>query len=157
MTAAGLSIVQRFWPKVDRREPHECWPWTASTNPHGYGQIKVRDKLQRAHRVAYWLTHGVWPPVVRHTCDNPPCCNPAHLLPGTQSENRQDMYDRGRASGGRTSRRGADHPMAKLTQDDVAEIIRRRATGETYRSLGAAFGIAASQAYRIVVGQRWAA
>lgn len=57
-----------------------------------------------AHRVAYVLTHGDIPDgsgyhgaVVRHKCDNPKCCNPAHLQLGTQKDNVQDMYERGRA------------------------------------------------------------
>lgn len=69
----------------------------------------------RAHRVAYWLTTGEWPAdhVVRHTCDNPPCVNPAHLLLGTHSDNTQDKMDRGRQPVNANSLKTAckrDHP-----------------------------------------------
>jgi hypothetical protein len=50
---------------------------------------------------------------VRHTCDNPPCCNPAHLLLGTQADNCRDMVVRRRSG------------VEKLTPDNVREIRSR--------------------------------
>lgn len=35
-------------------------------------------------------------PFVLHTCDNPPCCNPAHLYRGTALDNARDRDTRGR-------------------------------------------------------------
>lgn len=86
---------QRFWSKVDRRGPDECWPWLAAKSATRYG---VFDKT-RAHRVAYALTHGLIPEgrIVCHRCDNPPCCNPAHLWLGTPKDNTADMVAKGRA------------------------------------------------------------
>lgn len=54
----------------------------------------------KAHRVSYALANGTLPKasVVRHTCDNPPCVNPAHLLAGTQKENMADRKARKRHS-----------------------------------------------------------
>lgn len=92
-------LSDRLWPKVDRRGPDECWPFTGSRNEHGYGLIRGEDgKLVKAHRAAYELTHGPLPAgvVLRHSCDNPPCCNPAHGVPGTQADNVADMIARGR-------------------------------------------------------------
>lgn len=101
-----LSLAERFWSKVDRRGADECWSWTASTFRHGYGKFQLgRDdehpdgRVAYAPRVAWELANGRAIPdgkVVRHHCDNPPCCNPAHLAVGTQAENTSDMVRRGR-------------------------------------------------------------
>ncbi len=86
---------ERFWNKIDRRGARECWPWLGCTNNQGYGRAGKRGY---AHRLAYELSYGDLPPrvVIRHACDNPLCCNPAHLLAGSQSENMRDAVARGR-------------------------------------------------------------
>jgi len=88
---------ERFWCGVKRGEPDECWPWTRSLSPKGYGRVRGRN----AHRVAYELTYGPIPPgmFVCHTCDNPPCCNPAHLFLGTYLDNIADMVAKKRSRG----------------------------------------------------------
>lgn len=159
MTKHGLSLAERFWPKVDVRGPDECWPWTAKSRQQGgYGAIRVDGRIERAHRVAYRLTYGELPDgvVVRHRCDNPPCCNPADLVTGTQLDNIRDMHDRGRASGGRLHRPGEAGPNAKLTAAQVAALRQRRADGATVRVVAAEFGISISQVSRICTGKRWA-
>lgn len=87
--------IARFWAKIDQRGPDDCWPWLAGRSK-GYGQFLN----YLAHRIAWFLTHGEIPAgaVIRHTCDNPPCCNPNHLVPGTHGQNFRDMVERGRAS-----------------------------------------------------------
>jgi hypothetical protein len=103
-------LAERFWEKVDKRGPDECWEWTASRNPDGYGHLRVgslRDgtrRMRKAPRVAYELTHGPIPPssasthgtCVLHSCDNPGCCNPRHLFLGSQYDNIADMQAKGR-------------------------------------------------------------
>lgn len=93
---------ERFWPKVNKAGPapeHRpelgpCWEWTAGQAPHGYGAFAIggREGAVGAHRFAYELLVGPIPDglSVLHHCDNPPCCNPAHLFLGTRAEN---MYD----------------------------------------------------------------
>lgn len=92
------AFLRRFWGKVDQPDPEGCWEWQASTRKNGYGQIWFGDTLLSAHRVAYEAHNGPLPAgyVLRHTCDNPRCCNPAHLLAGTQEANLRDMKVRGR-------------------------------------------------------------
>jgi hypothetical protein len=33
-------------------------------------------------------------PVIRHTCDESACCNPAHWILGTRADNAADYHDR---------------------------------------------------------------
>jgi hypothetical protein len=93
----------RFWSKVDIRGPNECWPWKAYRTKKGYGRFSFNGrkdhKVVRANRCAFFLTHGYWPENGLHTCDNPPCCNPAHVYDGTPKQNTADMLSRGRARG----------------------------------------------------------
>lgn len=87
-----------FWDRIDKSGgPEACWPWTGALNSFGYGNVGEGGFTLTASRVAYELTYGFIPrgdgyhgTVVRHTCDNPPCCNPRHLVLGTQADNNHD-------------------------------------------------------------------
>lgn len=93
----------------------ECWPWIGAVGKDGYGSF---DGTQ-AHRMIYQALHGPLPPevVVRHTCDNPPCCNPKHLITGSHADNVFDRVQRRRGAVGERSGR------AKLTEDQAKEIL----------------------------------
>jgi hypothetical protein len=89
----------RFWAKVDKSpHPNGCWIWTAKLPRHGYGTFGLHGKSKLAHRVCYRNTRGPIPPGldVLHSCDNPPCVNPAHLWLGTNADNVRDKMTKGR-------------------------------------------------------------
>lgn len=123
------SLEERFWEKVDKQGPEECWEWQAATHRHGYGAFGVggRDgKMARAHRISYKLHKGPIPDgcYVLHHCDNPPCVNPDHLYVGTQTDNMQDAVERDRGVGS-PGMPGETHPQAKVTEADVREMRQR--------------------------------
>jgi hypothetical protein len=102
-----------FWAKVDDSAgPDACWPWTGALfrpGPRGYGmnygRIKRNRRTLHAHRVAWELAHGPTGELfVLHKCDNPPCCNPAHLFLGTAADNMADKVRKGRHRWGTTGR-----------------------------------------------------
>jgi hypothetical protein len=60
----------------------------------------MRMQYIASHRIAFLLTHGRLPhPMGCHTCDNPPCCNPAHIFEGTPLDNMRDKVAKGRYRG----------------------------------------------------------
>jgi hypothetical protein len=118
--------------------------WTGRTHPWGYG---MQGPIL-AHRVAYEHAHGPIPDglLVCHRCDNPPCCNPAHLFAGTPKDNMQDMARKGR------SRLGS---RARLTTEDVEAIRAACARGTSRRDLGQRFGVTSDHIGQIARGMRW--
>ena len=77
------------------------------------------SKEMRSHRVAFYLEHGRWPkPCGCHSCDNRPCCNPAHIFEGTIQENTADMMRKGRLG----ERRGEANGFHRLTDELAMEI-----------------------------------
>lgn len=98
----------------------QCVIWEGAKLKGGYGVTTYEGRTQTAHRVAYKRVHGEIPVgmVIMHSCDNPACVNPEHLSLGTQSQNRKDCINKGRAN----VPSGAGHYNAKLTVDIVIEI-----------------------------------
>lgn len=167
MGIAPRSLADRLWSRCIRQE-NGCLEWTGGTNRAGYGQIGrpgVRQRKMATHRAAWEVTHGPIPEGmnVLHRCDNPPCCDPAHLFLGTLSDNSRDCYAKGRRrvvrEGGRS---GEAHHAAKLTTAQVAEIrrryVRRRPGGVppgcSQRELAAEFGVNPTAISRVVSGTR---
>ena len=151
LTMFGVATAERFWAKVERRADDECWPWTASTFHFGYGKFWLDGKNRIASRVAWQLVHGELPTgaVVRHTCDNPPCCNPAHLTTGTQLDNVADRSERDRSA------RGESIHRARLTADAVRQVRAMHSEGSGYRTIAEIFRVNWATVRDVVKGRTW--
>lgn len=156
--------ADKFWILVDKDGPvlrpaiGECWIWTGSRLPKGYGRFYPRWRVGLyAHRVSWEMANGIAVPDgldVRHECDNPPCVRPSHLVVGTKSDNMQDMLRRGR--GGEVGSPGELHPAHKLTEEQVLEIRRRWVDGGvSQRELAVEFGVTRGLVGHIVRRVAW--
>lgn len=173
----------RFWAKAVTGGREECWNWTAYRTPGGYGMFQVEaKKWVLSHRVAYALALGEIPPgaCVCHSCDNPSCCNPAHLFLGTHADNIADRDAKGRqargdrhgshtrpesrATGVRNGRRtkpestarGEVVGIARLSTLQVQEIRSRYSGGGvTSRGLAGEYGVNKSTILRAIRGETW--
>jgi len=145
--------IERFLGFVERRGDDECWPWLG-TCTKGRGHFSLHGKTFIAPRIAHYLAMGVdlGDRLACHTrnCNNPTCCNPRHIYPGTRQDDTRDRLACGHQA------RGERHGLAKLTDDKVAEIRRRYATGLiTQDALGREYGVSQATISEIVNYETW--
>jgi hypothetical protein len=135
-----ISLARtRLWGKIDKRRLNECWPWTSGRTRYGYGCIRLGKKRISAHRAVFALMHTISDTmVVRHSCDNPICCNPIHLLAGTQQDNIDDMMKRGRY--GRWRKRKPREESEISGNRGEAFIIKSKASGKYLTAKASLFG-----------------
>jgi hypothetical protein len=148
--------IDRFWELVAIAGPDDCWPWLGGWDRKDskYGRFYYGNFHIRAHRLAYILTYGYIPEgtEICHKCDNPPCCNPAHLFAGTHQQNMSDMVAKGRLVG----LKGERSNSVKLTAQQVLEIRSMYETGK-YSHLGLAhtFGVSEAAVQFIITRRTW--
>jgi hypothetical protein len=148
------DFIERFWGHTEASG--DCLEWRRARTPAGYGALRHKGRFLYAHRVAWEIENGPIPDGlhVLHSCDNPPCCNPAHLRIGTHADNVGDMHERGRARS--CGLAGERHPMARLTETQVAEIRARYAAGGvTQYELAPEYGISQAHLSKVVSGKNW--
>jgi hypothetical protein len=128
--------------------PDACWPWIGAHDQDGYGKM---SNSQRAHRVAWAYINGEIPTggVIMHTCDNPPCCNPAHLVLGTNVLNIQDRDLKNRTA------RGESSPLARLTTKQVLQIRDLHKAGVSKHQLSRTFGVCRPTITSIINRETW--
>lgn len=150
------ELPKSYWSKVNVQQSTACWIWSKARNAAGYGTVGWLGKTYPTHRVAAYL-HGIIPTLeskdcILHSCDNPPCCNPAHLRAGTQAENMRDMVGRKRSN----KARGEASGRAKLTAVQVKDIRERYMLDEVTQSyLAKMFGVSTLAINSIVRRKTW--
>lgn len=145
--------MERFWKYVDQSCGTEaCWPWKGYRWPSGYGRVIRKGRNIRTHRLAFMLARGPIPTGmhVLHHCDNPPCCNPAHLFLGTHDTNMADKKAKGRTA------KGEGHGQARLSRGQVLAMREGYEQGRTQEQLAREFGISSGHASAIITRRRWA-
>ncbi len=128
-----------------------CWIWKGGKNGYGYGVFLLPgEKPVRAHRYAYERVHGAIPDgmIVMHSCDNPPCVNPAHLSLGTRDDNNQDKQRKGRHP------HGDSHHWTKISDRQVQEIHGLLADGMSQVAIARRYGVDNSTISNIKTGKR---
>jgi hypothetical protein len=147
-----------FWEKVRRGSSEECWEWTANRKDTGYGRFMIRRKRDGAyrsflaHRIVFYLANGPFNESlsVMHNCDNPACCNPAHLSLGTHLENMRDCVRKGSKAG----MAGERNHQAKLTED-VVRLIRQSTGRGSGAALARRYGVTSTLISNIKTGKAW--
>lgn len=132
------SVYKRWLAKV--QVTPTCWLWTASGNGAGHGKLRMADgTLPYAHRLSYEHFNGPIPEglVVRHTCDEPRCVNPAHLAVGTHADNHTDMKDAMLRNDRRRYKLTADL-VRKIREDPRQDTVIARELGVNKSTIGLA-------------------
>lgn len=139
--------IPRFWAKVEKRNPDQCWPWKGAVTTHGYGNAAHKGRNFGAHKLAYIFAGGHVPDglEILHSCDNRLCCNPAHLGVGTKKDNAADKVARNRIP--------ASNPM-KLTAESARAIKAARGKASSGQ-LAKQYGITQSYVFQLWRGTAW--
>jgi hypothetical protein len=149
-----------------------CWEWQGKMfSNSGYGYFYMGKGWQggshgvRTMRAAYalYIDRNIPEKIhVCHSCDNPKCVNPAHLWLGTNEENMQDMFKKGRNVRGHGEvvkvavPRGGNHYKSHLNDQDILDIIELRKSGLTLSEISAIYKINVPGVHKICQGKRWA-
>lgn len=178
------SRVDLFWTRVSVADnDSDCWPWlgTLRSKENPYGVFRSGGRRHPSHRLAWEFTFGPIPEgmSVCHRCDNPPCCNPAHLFLGTNLDNIADRHNKGRDASGlrngkytrpaatprgtrhgrhtkpQSTARGERHGFAKLSENDVRRILDAYARGIERKVIAQEFGVGYQAIWDITKGRSW--
>lgn len=157
-------IEERFWARVAKGSPEECWVWQGKLSRDGYGRFKCLGVTYRPHAFVWRLLNGeiAKGKQVNHRCDNRGCVNPSHLYQGTQADNMRDKVARNRQATGWNNGshtkperrpRGERVGGAKLTAEKVIAI---RASENSSAYLARVYGVTKANIGMIRARKTWA-
>lgn len=161
------GLKEAFYSRiVDCSSEGSCWEWSGTLTNWGYGRIVFKYHLESAHRFSYRLHTGEEIPkglCVCHSCDNKKCVNPAHLWLGTTQENTKDRNQKNRVSKGlkhslatrKKTPVGERNASAKLTAQNVLEIVDMRQNKVPYKTIAERFGVSIGCLEGIMWGYNW--
>jgi hypothetical protein len=160
--ADNKMTEEKFWSKVDKtpgQGPNgDCWIWTGNRNHNNYGFLSWPDRCRdrsghnvMAHRTSFEFVKGVIDEglCILHSCDNPPCVNPAHLSADTHQKNLEEAKERNRYPKGERSYR------TNLTNEQAREIKLLSLLGYSRAHIGRLFNIKPSVITRMMNNQTW--
>ena len=137
------TTLARIWTSVEKTD--YCWNWVTPYGNARYPAVMVRRKLQKVSRLMYRHFNGPVPEmnVVRHTCDNTKCVNPAHLILGSQADNVMDTTLR--------------NPRADYLPAETIHAVRAAITagGRSQQAIADSFKIPQSLVSQIKSGKRY--
>lgn len=158
--ATENEYKERFWTKVDKENSNSfyngtrCWEWTEGLVRGKYGHYRYNGRKIYAHRYSYFLSFGKFDETlnVLHHCDNPKCVNPNHLFLGTQLENIQDMFRKGRG----VIPVGEDNGNSILTEKNVIKIYKLWDSGKYMQTeIANIIGVNPRTINYVVNGKSW--
>jgi len=147
------TVEERFWEKVDIRGPDDCWEWISHKFKRGYGKFYLNGQHTYAHRYIF-TRQGILLSTsdsVCHTCDNPSCVNPRHLILADQTYNIRDCVRKGRHKP--SGIKGSASSNAKLSEDIVRAI---RSDPRTDQELALCYGVRYQTIYKVRRNITWA-
>lgn len=141
------QLPEWFMSRVTVDPLSGCFNWRFGKSDFGYGRLFYKGKDSKAHRVAYELCAESFDETLQvlHSCDNPACCNPAHLFQGTQKDNMLDMRCKGRQA---KVRYGMSLEKAKKIRQEYAD-------GSSQTALASKYHMAKSTIHNIVHNVTW--
>ena len=104
----------------------QCWPWKGKLNKgdnRPYFTVAGKRRPSYAYILETYKGEAQKGRIIRHTCDNPICCNPHHLLWGTHQDNMDDMKERERHGLPRIVVRAIHKLLTEgISQSKIAEL-----------------------------------
>lgn len=154
--ASSLGEVRRIGAakNLKIRTDHEGYRWVTLMKPQ---HERVADSTKnytpaKMNRLVCQSFHGPAPPGRNHAAHingNRADDRLANLRWASPVENGRDQYLHG------TRMRGESAPQAKLTEQSVASLRKRRAEGAPWRALAEEFSVSIRTARGAVAGKTW--